>query len=86
MGGGGLGGAGGAAVGGGGEGGVRREAVGVGQGGAVRAWDQLLLLVGGILGILMMGEEAYGAEAGGVEAEDAGGAEAAESCAVTDVV
>lgn len=75
------GGAGGAEEGGGGA----REAVAVREGGAFGAGDEE---VGrrGILGILVPEDEAEGAEVGRVEAEDAGGAEAAEGGSVTDIV
>lgn len=62
-----------------------REAVAVREGGAFGAGDEE---VGrrGILGIVIPEDEAEGAEVGRVEAEDAGGAEAAEGGSVTDIV
>lgn len=82
----GIGGGAGRAEEGGGGGGVgAREAVAVREGGAFGAGDEEVRRRG-ILGIVVPEDEAEGAEVGRVEAEDAGGAEAAEGGSVTDIV
>lgn len=69
----------------GGGGGGAREAVAVREGGAFGAGDEEVRRRG-ILGIVVPEDEAEGAEVGRVEAEDAGGAEAAEGGSVADIV